>query len=147
MRYFPLAWRAAVGAAFGAAAFFGVVWVAHGSSATLVACAVFGFVVGLFIGLVAMAAMVLFMTVRVSEEGLRAFDFWGRPRELAWSQISKVRPTRLGGLRYLRVFGGTTEGPLWLPLFLQQPQAFWSAVANAAGPHSPLQVRLSPPAA
>jgi hypothetical protein len=74
--------------------------------------------------------------------GLRAADFWGRFREVPWTEVVAVRPINMLGLKYLRAYRAGGGSPLWLPLFLGDLGGFGLVVRRYAGPQHPLAVAL-----
>jgi hypothetical protein len=78
-------------------------------------------------------AIALWFRIRVTPEGLRAYDFWSLPHFVPWRAISHVRRTNILGLVFLRVYAEKPRRPLWLPLFLTHPNRFWRVVEQHAG--------------
>lgn len=68
-----------------------------------------------------------------NENGLRARNFWGQAREVAWDEIVRVAPIRwLIWTRFVRLSTPTYRNIIWLPLFLCEQQEFESLVRQWA---------------
>ena len=96
-------------------------------------------ILALFIAttLVICALFYWFGLLRINGWGIRAFTFWGVPREVSWSQITSVR-FKWSLLPY--AVTSTTKGQnLWIALFLQDNNSFAHAVAEHSAPDHPLQ--------
>jgi hypothetical protein len=74
----------------------------------------------------------------ISPQGLRAPDYAGRRYLVEWSKIMFVRPTKVLGLKYLRVFSRDGGPVLWLPLFLTDMPGFRAALIRHATAGTPL---------
>lgn len=61
----------------------------------------------------------------ISPQGLHGHSFWGTRNFLAWTDITQVRPFKLGNLTYARLYSGSGQTTLWFPLF-QSPQPYFS---------------------
>jgi len=85
---------------------------------------------------------VLYYPISVGAGGLHSFDAWGRYHRVPWSEITTVRPFRLLGLKYLRVFQAGQPRTIWVPLFLSDMNRFRSLVLQHAGSANPLSVAL-----
>ena len=79
--------------------------------------------------------------VIVNAEGLRARNFWGQAREIAWREITGVAPIRwLVFTRFARVSTVRGRNMVWLPLFLREQSEFENAVGTWAAPENPLRL-------
>jgi hypothetical protein len=87
--------------------------------------------------------LILLFKIDVGPEGLRCPNAWGGYGFAAWDDVRSVRPINILGLRYLRVFTTTTVLPLWVPLFLADPDGFRAALLRCAGPTHPLTVAFA----
>jgi hypothetical protein len=88
------------------------------------------------------AALSAYFKVYVSPDGLRAFNFWGLYREVAWAELRSAGPVNFLGLKYLRAYPTGGRAPLWLPLFLRDQGRFCALVRQYAGPEHPVAVAL-----
>lgn len=71
--------------------------------------------------------------VIANENGLRARNFWGQAREVAWDEIVRVAPIRwLIWTRFARISTPTCRNIIWLPLFLREQREFENAVCQWA---------------
>jgi hypothetical protein len=52
----------------------------------------------------------------ISSNGINGFNFVGKRKFIEWSEVVLVKPSNLGGLRYLRVFSRKSMLALWLPM-------------------------------
>jgi len=67
--------------------------------------------------------------VKVSQDGVSGSTVWGiKGIFVTWDDIEKVKPIRLFGLRYLRLFYRSKKMPLWIPLFLNNVNEFQKLV-------------------
>jgi hypothetical protein len=67
--------------------------------------------------------------VKVSQDGVSGSTVWGiKGIFVTWDDIEKVKPIRLFGLRYLRLFCNSKKLPLWIPLFLNNVNEFQKLV-------------------
>jgi hypothetical protein len=96
---------------------------------------------------IATLAIVAFFKVYVWPHGMRGYNFWGWYRTVGWSNIVAATPVNLFALRYLRIYSGEDEGPLWLPLFLEDKHRFRALVYQYAGEDNPLSRALEAEAA
>ena len=71
--------------------------------------------------------------VIANEHGVRARNFWGQAREVAWNDITQVSPIRwLIWTKFARLSTPKCRHIVWLPLFLSEQTEFESAVAKWA---------------
>jgi len=84
--------------------------------------------------------LIMLMQVRVSREGLKSGDLFGRPLDATWGAITTVRPIYFLGFHYLRIQSNTTRRVIWLPVFLVDFERFAGLVRKLAGPEHPLTV-------
>ena len=74
-----------------------------------------------------------YFPVIANERGVRARNFWGQAREVAWDEITEVSPIRwLIWTRFARLSTRKCRHIVWLPLFLSEQSEFESAVARWA---------------
>ena len=74
-----------------------------------------------------------FFPVIANQFGVRARNFWGQAREVAWEEIVEVSPIRwLFWTRFARISTPTCRNIVWLPLFLCEQGEFENAVAQWA---------------
>ena len=86
-------------------------------------------------GIVAAAIVSRCFPVIINEKGLRARNFWGQAREVAWDEIVRVAPIRwLFFTRFARLSTPTCRNLIWLPLFLREQGEFEDAVCQWASP-------------
>jgi hypothetical protein len=107
----------------------------------LMACMA-GLVVLEILSFVLLLIFVVYFKLYVGPDSLRGFNFWGLYREVAWVEMLAARPVNFLGLRYLRVPATGLSAPLWIPLFLNDPERFCLRVRQYAGPEHPLAVAL-----
>ena len=76
--------------------------------------------------------------VIASTRGLRARNFWGQAREVAWEEIACVTPIRwLIWTKFARISTPNCRNIVWLPLFLCEQNEFeakveqWAPSGNA----------------
>lgn len=94
------------------------------------------------VGLLGVFLLSRFFQIYVSRDRLGAYNSLGVYREARWSDIDKVRPLNVVGLRYLRVTDNESRIPLWVPLYLNDREGFYRRVCEYAGPEHPLAVAL-----
>lgn len=100
----------------------------------------------LFVTLFGAAIYVNCFPIWVDDDGIRAFDSWGRERRVAWTAMAKVKPVNVLGFGFLRLTGTSkqrgasraTSTIVWLPQFLAEGAAFEAAVLLYGDPRSPL---------
>ncbi len=80
----------------------------HAYVAALSAMAVFSIIV-------TYAASSYFKSTLTSS-GIHGFNFVGKRKYMEWNEVISVKPSNIGGLRYLRVFSLTSRLAIWLPL-------------------------------
>ncbi|MEJ6007558.1 hypothetical protein WG899_18580 [Paucibacter sp. AS339] len=85
---------------------------------------------------------------QVQAEGIRTFNTFGRWQIVPWEGVSKVWPAKYYFLPHLRLTVDGHKVPFWIPLFLNDMQAFRAAVIGHAGDAHPISRALPvPPAA
>jgi hypothetical protein len=62
--------------------------------------------------------------IRITDRGLRSYNFLGVYSYVTWAEINRIEPYKFFGLWYLRLFFHNSNAPIWLPLFLQQQEKF-----------------------
>jgi hypothetical protein len=82
------------------------------------------------------------MKIKVGPKGLRCPNFWGLHRTAAWADLRSARPINFLGLRFLRAHTADAVTPLWVPLFLTEPERFAALVRYYAGVTNPLSRAL-----
>jgi hypothetical protein len=97
-----------------------------------------GIAAGEAVGLLYTLAVVFYFKVYVGPVGLRCYNFWGVYRTAAWDDIRSARPFNFLGLRFLRAHTADARTPLWVPLFLTEPERFEALVRRYAGVTNPL---------
>ncbi len=71
--------------------------------------------------------------VIANSRGLRARNFWGQAREIAWADISEVKPIRwLIWTKFARISTPTCRNIVWLPLFLDEQTEFENGIQKWA---------------
>ena len=92
-------------------------------------------------GGVCMAAIVSrYFPVIANARGLRARNFWGQAREVAWENITEVRPIRwLFWTKFARISTRKRRHVVWLPLFLDEQNEFEAKVKQWAPPENALR--------
>ena len=84
-------------------------------------------------GVLVAAIISRFFPVIANEKGLRARNFWGQARLVAWAEIVEVTPIRwLFWTKFARLSTPTCRNIVWLPLFLSKQHEFESAVEKWA---------------
>ena len=93
------------------------------------------------VGGVCVAAIVSrYFPVIAGARGLRARNFWGQAREVAWDEITQVKPIRwLLWTRFARISTRKHRNIVWLPLFLCEQNEFEVNVKQWAPPENPLR--------
>jgi hypothetical protein len=94
------------------------------------------------VGLLGVLVMSRFFQIYVSPDHLGAYNPWGVYREARWSEIEKVRPVNILGLRYLRATTSGSKRILSIPLFLGNREEFYWRICEYAGPEHPLTIAL-----
>jgi hypothetical protein len=89
-------------------------------------------------GLLYTLAVVFYFKVYAGPTGLRCYNFWGVYRTVAWADIRSARPFNFLGLPFVRTHTANAITPLWVPLFLTEPERFAALVRRCAGPENPL---------
>lgn len=78
--------------------------------------------------------------VIASARGLRARNFWGQAREVAWHEILEVKPIRwLIWTKFARISTPNCRHIVWLPLFLCEQSEFEAKVQQWAPPGNALR--------
>ena len=102
--------------------------------ATLVLSIVAAMGAGDVVAILFLLAYVAYFKVYVMPDGLRACNFWGSYRTVAWLDVLAARPVNIAGLRFLRVGTARARTPLWVPLFLSDFERFVELVCHCTGP-------------
>ena len=80
--------------------------------------------------------------VRIGPSGVEAMDERGTRRIVAWSTMETVAVVRHWGWRSIRV--QLTDGrPLWLPIYVSQPEEYRQVIEDYAGADHPLSRALT----
>lgn len=78
--------------------------------------------------------------VIANARGLRARNFWGQAREVAWDEIAEVKPIRwLIWTQFARVSTRKCRHIVWLPLFLREQNEFEAKIKQWAPPGNALR--------
>jgi len=93
-------------------------------------------------GLLGSAVLSLFFRTRVDDEGVRAYDFWGRPRTVSWGDVTECKGFQFACLPFVRIFTANGKRPLWVPLFHARQQAFEEHLLRVLDAANPLRVFL-----
>ncbi len=81
-----------------------------------------------------------FFPVIISEEGVRARNFWGMARVMPWEEMVNVAPIRWLIFTYFaRISTRSAKSRVWLPLFLAQQSEFEAQVRHFAPEGNPLR--------
>lgn len=80
----------------------------------------------------------ILMPVYVSDLGIRTQNSWGRYHFVIWSDITRVKPSNVLGLRSFRLYTNGSRWPLLLPRFVANPQTFWPFLLTLLAHDSPL---------
>jgi|GEM_PF-6816088 len=76
--------------------------------------------------------------VYVSDLGVRCPNTWGMYQFVVRREVTNVKPIKLLGLRYFRVYGNARRRPVWLPCFMAKPKLFWPYLLSLLERDSPL---------
>ena len=99
--------------------------------------------ISLIIAALAVSALTTFFKVKVSQEGISGSTFWGvKHIYITWNDIKRVKPIRLFGLRWLRLFCKSIKRPLWIPLFLKNMSEFQKLVMQYSDEGNPIREHL-----
>jgi hypothetical protein len=98
----------------------------------------------IFAGVAVILLLPIGLTVSVSQWHVDPNGIGGRNNMLVynylnWTEIEAVEPWLIPGYPYLQVNGGGKRPAFWLPLFLTDMPALWTAVARYAPPENPLR--------
>lgn len=97
---------------------------------------------GTILVLIGVGLVTKYFTIKVTDQGLHAYDFWGHYHDVVWDQMHSARSRNLLGLPYICVdFRGGTRA-LWIPRFLCDFDRFCSLVSEYAGEGHPLYREL-----
>ncbi len=109
-----------------------------------------GLIVGATVGafvvpILVICALTYPVTIRAS--GVSSYNPYGTWKEesLSWQEMREVRPTRVLGVRYLRV-ESSRGAPLWIPSRALENGDFTAAVLRYSPSGGPLAQYLSTPA-
>lgn len=94
----------------------------------------------IFGGVCVAAIVSRYFPVIANARGLRARNFWGQAREVAWEEIAEVKPIRwLIWTRFARVSTHKRRHLVWLPLFLREQSEFEAEIKQWAPPDNALR--------
>ncbi len=103
-----------------------------------------GFYVGLIVGflwsLIGIWLNVKFARIRVDSDAISGHSFWGKRKQVYFSEIDKVKVFNLVTLKLLRIT--SPNATIWSMAHLATPNQFYAAVEEAAGPQNLLCVAL-----
>lgn len=63
----------------------------------------------------------------VTPDGVTGQNFFGRTLFVSWSDVSSMKPLRVGNLEFVRVAGRSSQATLWLPMFVRTESPVESA--------------------
>ena len=86
---------------------------------------------------------IAYFKIYVGKNGIKCYDFWGSYHYVEWPQVREIRPIRLLGLKYLRVYAEGFPRPLWVALDLAEIDRFVDLVIASAGPEHMLTEYLA----
>ncbi len=96
-----------------------------------------------FLIIVALVTSLASSMVKVSRDGITGSTFWGiKSIFVAWDDIDTVKPIRLFGTRWLRLFCKSIKRPLWIPLFLKYMSEFQKRVMHHTNEGNPIREYL-----
>ena len=84
------------------------------------------------------------LTVTAMPEGVRTFDVWGRYCTVPWESLTAARRWSFFGMRSARLVSSANKAPLWLPLDLDEPEAFRALAEAYTEPQNPVRDVLPP---
>ncbi len=91
-------------------------------------------------GVLVAAIVSRYFPVIANQRGLRARNFWGQAREVAWQDIREIKPIRwLIWTKFVRISTPTCRNIVWLPLFLREQNEFEHNVKQWAPPGNALR--------
>lgn len=94
-------------------------------------------------GVLVAAIVSRFFPIIANPRGLRARNFWGQAREVAWEDMSAVKPIRwLIWTDFAKISTPESRNIVWLPLFLREQDEFESNVKQWAPPENALRIFL-----
>ena len=93
------------------------------------------FFVGSAFVLIFTFVLIRYFKITITNTGIKGYGFWGKYHSIEWEDIVDVKPLRIIGLKYIRVFNTRTKRPLWLPLFLSDMNRFKEEI-QAIVPHN-----------
>lgn len=92
-------------------------------------------------GVLVAAIVSRFFPVIANSRGLRARNFWGQAREVAWQDICAVKPIRwLFWTTFAKISTPKSRNIVWLPLFLREQSEFEHEVKQWAPPENALRI-------
>jgi len=81
--------------------------------------------------------------IRLTNEGVEAYNFWGARRSFPWSETLTAHPSRFFSLRWLRLRAASGRGDeMWLPLDVTDAASLREAARAFAPPDHPLRAAL-----
>jgi len=89
--------------------------------------------VGVGFGLV-----VAYYKIYIYSNQIYGYNFWGKYHHLAWSDVERISPIGLLGVKYIRVYSRRNTKVMWIPLFLKDLDRFVNLVCLYAGPDNAL---------
>ena len=83
------------------------------------------------------------MKIIVKEEGLEGPSGWGTPVFIGWDLMESVKPfSFLPWLKFLRITVKGQKSVLWLPLFLENENAFKDSIRKNAPENNVLRLNI-----
>lgn len=80
----------------------------------------------------ALCALVLahYFKYTVTPEGIGGQNLLGKSTFVAWSDVTELRPVRIGNLAFARLISADATRPVWLPLFVRNEAALDSSITQ-----------------
>lgn len=99
-------------------------------------------VMALIAGLMAAVIGVVVVSLHVYQDGLLGQDCWGRRCWIPWTDVSRVVPVNIVGLRYLRIYGTSGTRVMWMPRFLGRRMECDNVILGLVPLDHPLRQRI-----
>ncbi len=100
------------------------------------------FVFGTIITIILTFAITRYYKIIVSDEYLRGYTFWGKYYSIPWETITNVKPIRIIGMKYIKVFNTLSKRPLWVPVFLNNMLSFKHEAIGKMKEENPMRIYL-----
>jgi len=86
--------------------------------------------------------VIIYYKITLKDTSIKGYDVFGLYHTIELNEITKIKPTRIAWLKYVRVLSPKLKRPLWIPLFLKDMNSFIDEIENRSEKSDPLRVYL-----